>query len=130
MAVDYEEGRRLLAAHRTADARLRRWPSTVDVADEMRASTALSNWLFTHAEALLNPDPWRPIEEAPKDGTAILAVVDGEFEPGVPFDPDVVHWHPDYGWVNLNWGSEFSCEYQPTHWKPVPHFRELKGPGQ
>lgn len=65
--------------------------------------------------ALLNP--WRPIEEAPKDGTEILVyttdqsawyVVFWDDEPGCPSHPwqtpDGISYHRDV----------------PTHWLPLP----------
>lgn len=57
MAVDYEEGRRLLAEVNAA---------TVDEVTnniEYNAATQeLSRFMLAHAEALLNPDPWRPVD--------------------------------------------------------------------
>lgn len=59
MAVDYDEGRRLLAgAEKARTGTLGEWAD---------AERSLDKFLRTHAEALLNPDPWRGIEEAPKD---------------------------------------------------------------
>ena len=48
MAVDYDEGRRLLANFR-----------------EGRNREGFMLYLLHYAEALLNPDPWRPISKAP-----------------------------------------------------------------
>lgn len=142
MAVDYEEGRRLLAAHKAAEAKLRRWPSAVDVADEMRASTALSNWLYAHAEALLNPDPWRPIEEAPTDGKSVLLACDydrhGKQRVTLAWRDDqfdkseisgcwIEGWFYDY---QEDENTPMRVEFRPTHWKPLPTPPEKEGPGQ
>lgn len=137
MAVDYDEGRRLLAAHKATEAKLREWPSAVDVANEMRASTALSSWLYVQAEALLNPDPWRPIserEDKHKDGRKLDLWVrdyaDGGFRVpdckwGTPWSGAAPCWlelkpHPD---------ARHDWEWQPIDFVPT-HFREIKGPGQ
>lgn len=64
---------------------------------------------------------WQPIETAPMDGTPILCVVKGIYEPtGEPFHPDVAHWDGDE-WTGTN--CEVDNErntYQPTHWMPLP----------
>lgn len=86
------------------------------------------------AEALLNPDPWRPIEEAPKDGRRVDLWVkdyaDGWFRIpdckwSVPWPGADACWlenkpHPD---------ALHDWEWQPIDFEPT-HFRELKGPGQ
>lgn len=62
---------------------------------------------------------WQPIETAPKDGTAILAVIKG-FQPVVvEYDPDVGWWYggddvPDDDWYSMPF------QYEPTHWMPLP----------
>lgn len=61
-----------------------------------------------------NYDPWRPIEEAPKDGTDILAW-DGNHHEVLFFSQ---HGH---GWSNGN----PKVEYKPTHFTPLP-----KGPSE
>lgn len=62
-------------------------------------------------------DDWMPIESAPKDGTAILAMLpDSDM-------PAIIHFRGPK--ANVTWRiawdysplSEFS---QPTHWMPLP----------
>jgi hypothetical protein len=70
---------------------------------------------------------WRPISEAPKDGTQILTVVKG-------FTPTIA-WFDGKEWVNpfllisrLKWDvcqdemvSIDEDGYVPTHWMPLPN---------
>lgn len=124
MAVDYEEGRRLFeeARHEHSDWEAQ-WPLN-----------NLIEFLLTHAEALLNPDPWRPIEELPehkRTSRDLLLKVPKKSWPG-------------YRLVVGHWACDLSGEEQPPYkgWYcddgielmrslPEPtHFRELKGPGQ
>ena len=56
--------------------------------------------------------PWRPIEEAPKDGTWIMTYCPAL---SVASYPTVVFW--DDGWVPP--GNDLS-EVEPTHWMPLP----------
>lgn len=65
----------------------------------------------------MNPE-WLPIESAPRDGTFILAILQGESEPGVPYIPCVVSY-------NGSWEMADLCEscqgtYEPTHFMPLP----------
>lgn len=67
-------------------------------------------------------DGWLPIESAPKDGTSILAVVQGQHPArSVPYIPCVTYW--DEGWVTCETCdiAETDCDmaYQPTHWRPL-----------
>jgi hypothetical protein len=58
---------------------------------------------------------WRPIETAPKDGTAILAAVPG-WEHAL-----VVLWDTYQGvgrWLDA--GPEGYDTFHPTHWMPAP----------
>jgi Protein of unknown function (DUF551) len=60
---------------------------------------------------------WQPIETAPKDGTAILALVDGLHEnTGEPFIAAVAWYREGFWLVNEEGGDT----YQPTHWMPLP----------
>lgn len=73
------------------------------------------------------PDAWRNIITAPRDGTPVLiagGVVEydaaSSSEPW-PFDGvTIAHWDGD-NW-NVGYGSEYDGEYwhEPTHWMPVP----------
>ena len=125
MAVDYEEGRRLLKAFGDAEYK---WETATEGgtrhgAPELHACEAaearLAEFMLTHAEALLNPDPWRPIEEAiniqHKEGVkyALAHQIDPDWTCLADGPPDEEgRWYCD-GW-----------HVEPTH------FRELKGPGQ
>lgn len=63
---------------------------------------------------------WRPISEAPKDGTCILACR--------PFTiPDVLQWNhppklPEGKWVRRagGWGKSGTPHFEPTHFMPLP----------
>ncbi len=64
-------------------------------------------------------DEWKPIESAPKDGTAILAATwsedwGGQFMQIVDWDC----WHDTWGWAVTD-----GVLYQPqvfTHWQSLP----------
>jgi hypothetical protein len=69
--------------------------------------------------ALPQPDGWRPIEEAPRDGTPFLAIVDSGL------DVRRVSWGktshvPIYGFCLRDQGPEDSDLCSPTHWMPLP----------
>ena len=79
-----------------------------------------------HAAALLRaapaerePDGWRPIETAPKDGTAIIVGA-----PCAPSAVDVVQWCADCwfrGWLAGGHRSDcYGPSFEPTHWMPLP----------
>jgi len=65
--------------------------------------------------------PWKPIETAPTDGTAILC-----FDPtGYHIQVYVVCWDhylaehgDDSGWVEAS--GEYCHTWNPTHWMPLP----------
>ena len=64
---------------------------------------------------------WKPISEAPKDGTQILA---GRFSPTRNGHPNNIiridRWHNAKDDGYSGWGS-FNAEYWPaTHWMPLP----------
>lgn len=110
MAVDYDEGRRLLAAYEDAIAHRHG-------EDIKTASADLKAFFHANREALLNPDPWRPISEAtsdmPDNVKYILAHKD---------DPE---------WICLADGPPEDGRWYSDGWHVEPtHFRELKGPGQ
>jgi len=62
---------------------------------------------------------WRVIDEAPKDGTPILAWV-----PAYDFTPASAHrvvFAADTWWlIGLGTMKEFGSRIQPTHWMPLP----------
>lgn len=128
MAVDYEEGRRLLSYE-----------------NEFGRQELLA-WLFNNRHALLNPDPWRPISEAPTDGTKIVGRSEDNYDSEIVWfgsceslglsdreaeDIGEDSYFFESWWCNTVDGAvRLESEVAPTHWMPIPHFRELKGPGQ
>jgi hypothetical protein len=68
---------------------------------------------------------WQPIETAPKDGTRILAVVQG-------FRPAVAYWQNNRGVFDFIDAEDMPSpeawdeylrnepEWTPTHWMPLP----------
>ena len=71
---------------------------------------AIYPWLAGETEP-----QWRPIESAPRDGTAIL-VADDEG------DIDIVSYdkrYPSYPWTMKD-GLDAIANQAPTHWLPIP----------
>jgi hypothetical protein len=72
------------------------------------------------------PEQWRPIESAPKDGTRIIVVIRAS-EQGTS-DVDVVRWakpksHSEYCWVATDSDLSFAVIYddwEVSHWMPLP----------
>lgn len=62
---------------------------------------------------------WRPMEEAPRDGTAILASLDGSSDLS-----NVVRYH-DGGWV-VAW-DHYRLDSGPRCWMPLPEIGPLPG---
>ncbi len=57
------------------------------------------------------PEPWLPIETAPKDGTPVLVCLPDE-------NPYFVWWHdPTKQWVRTRITDPLKS---PTHWLPLP----------
>jgi hypothetical protein len=84
---------------------------------------ALAKWMMRHGigsqtdhERLVEIGDgleWKPIPEAPKDGTQIVLLVNGKATAG--------WWRYD-GW-NDGWcllGSSFVTSHRASHWKPLP----------
>ena len=57
--------------------------------------------------------PWRPMSSAPKDGTAILALLEG-----CAF-AHTIRWR-DEGWVKVWGGYYLNGAAAPRYWVPVP----------
>lgn len=80
---------------------------------------------------MTTPRPeWRPIEEAPKDGTKVLAICEPRHI-GPPSDGKsmgftymaVVWWRKakDPQWDQTRWKHALNDSYaEPTHWMPLP----------
>jgi hypothetical protein len=123
MAVDYDEGRRLLAAWKAEPERHLAHPYD------------LTRFLLSHAEALLNPDPWRGIEELPedwKDGRWIEAVVAKNNDERLHLSAGRVFVirHDGVTRSGFNMGWSVYPGYGGASDRTFSHFRELKGPGQ
>lgn len=70
--------------------------------------------LLTEHRALLSKREWRDISTAPKDGTYILAIMEG-FELST-----IVCWHNDMWRERTDVVYDNYAEYSPTHWMPLP----------
>ena len=85
-------------------------PAEISEEVEAEVSTALHKMVAD--ERRYAGSPWRPIETAPKDGTAILGWWAGECM--------IVDWCV----VVERWGSTHDGENmfkpEPTHWMPLP----------
>lgn len=140
MAVNYEEGRRLLAEVKQWEAR--KGTPEYDVESHSFAILRANSFVVTHAEALLNPDPWRPISEAPTDGKSVLLACDydrhGKQRVSLAWWDDqfdkseisgcwIEGWFYDY---QEDENTPMRVEFRPTHWKPLPTPPEKEGPGQ
>lgn len=136
--VDYEEGKRLLKgiveqkAHISTDPAIAYDGYEQGLLESRRE--LLSRFMLTHAEALLNPDPWRGIEELPeewKDGRWIEAVVAESADDGARLTPGRVFVirHDGVTQSGYNMGWSVYPGYGGAHDRTFSHFRELKGPG-
>lgn len=61
---------------------------------------------------------WRPIEEAPKDGTSIIAICADAYSP----TPGITWWQD--AWMKMMRPDKFvvswePIRWQPTHWMPL-----------
>ena len=74
---------------------------------------------FIMAEAfqggLAHAKQWRPIAEAPKDGTHILVI-----NATSPYPPTTVHWFHEGFHLSINRNGEHSEYWGATHWMPLP----------
>lgn len=102
-------------------------PATVSLADldalearigeefdgELHLSEAEVRRLIAWARAALSATPWRPVEEAPRDGAWVFG-----YWKGCPITayPCVMFWG-DGEWLSPAWTDFFP---NPTHWMPLP----------
>lgn len=129
MAVDYEEGRRLLASAK-AWSRANKASESYDAESHSWAVIQWENWISTNAEALLNPDPWRPISEADgqikRDEVIVDLWAEGNRYPEC--------WWSGKRWVSYIAGNsgDLPANYEAQLYEisNPTHFREIKGPGQ
>ena len=67
---------------------------------------------------------WRPIETAPKDGTAILAYSSKAVAEGKLVSSNgiaITNWRSDYAKYGfVGWNSFNEQFWPPTHWAPLP----------
>lgn len=73
------------------------------------------------------PDAWRPIETAPKDGTEIDIWVEWpEYDNGFGLVPAHGSRLPDAKWIDRDWKAgqyslhQYSAKPRATHWMPAP----------
>ena len=97
------------------------WPSHPSGVADMEAIAAAVNLLRTHGPALLAAlrlREWRPIADAPKDGSDILAsgVNFGQLDQGR--HTCLAYWN-DTCW-KASEGGEFTRHEHLTHWMPLP----------
>lgn len=122
---------------RISDERLAEFPRLMSEADRRREIGELSFRLGVTLGHLHNDDSaellhllrmlaslreqtrWRPMEEAPRDGTAILASLDGSSDLSA-----VVRYH-DGGWV-VAW-DHYRLDSGPRCWMPLPEIGPLPG---
>lgn len=87
--------------------------------------------LLARVRALEAEDEWRPIADAPKDGTSVLTW-DGEHQRLAHWDAraECGEWSDELldnvytgAWTDgtvVDWGMEESDRHQPTHFRPLP----------
>lgn len=104
---------------------------TLDNGSVVRPTFSVDAGIFREAlkeAGLVVEQDWQPIETAPKDGTWLLAIVEGWRRPeNKPFIPAVVMWAwcpktDKECWVapDNDWGTETELAALFTHWRPLP----------
>lgn len=96
--------------------------------NDLRAAVASVNFLRAHsaeiAGALRDAERWQTIESAPRDGSAILAIVRWMWSDKTPGEAQaVVHWHKAGFWacaIPMNYLQSLDEGVNPTHWRPLP----------
>ena len=96
--------------------------------DNAAAIAAAVNFLRAHsaeiAGALRDAERWQTIESAPRDGSAILAIVRWMWSDKTPGEAQaVVHWHKAGFWacaIPMNYLQSLDEGVNPTHWRPLP----------
>jgi hypothetical protein len=69
--------------------------------------------LYSYRDGVIVPMTWRPIEMAPKDGSAILSVMaDGAMR--------VVRYNEEISWWVTDETVDGNYDEPPTHWMPLP----------
>lgn len=78
--------------------------------------------ILREAEQALNPDPWRPIATAPKDGTLIDVVAEGQRCTDVRWgeSDDPQRNAGEKGWMALDDIVGWYSLRAVTHWMPRP----------
>lgn len=98
-----------------------------ELTDKLRSYNPTSGYSRVMREAadkideLWSSMEWRPIETAPKDGSSIMAVVDGKIT--------TAYWSAD-GWIWVLSVIPWICDaldgmVSPTHWMPLPNGPDL-----
>jgi hypothetical protein len=90
--------------------------SRADLAAEYETASALAQ-----AAAFIRAHAWRPIETAPRDGTAVLAF-DSQF---IDYGSGriCVAWFEGASWQGFPWKAQGA---HPTHWLPLPALPKSK----
>lgn len=91
------------------------WPSLSGQLPEKKHNLNLLN-------KNMNPtnNMWQSIDTAPKDGTYVLACIDGfYFTQSAAYAPNVVYWDGK-SWTNCDMECGSISAYEPTHWMPLP----------
>lgn len=106
---------------RITDERLRELATWEPGAKTSALSAQRAEWIAMARELadLREQTRWRPMEEAPRDGTAILASLDGSSDLSA-----VVRYH-DGGWV-VAW-DHYRLDSGPRCWMPLPEIGPLPG---
>ncbi len=63
---------------------------------------------------------WKPIETAPKDGSALLAYLPGQIDYVARVDVQIIHWSAWGGGVWETQAGAKLLKHQVTHWMPLP----------
>lgn len=117
----------LLAVLREAREALESVSLALPVTQWARTIDAIGNTLARIDTALSAPEPqrWRPIDEAPKDGTLLRlfaeSLIDEDFNPSGSAEG---HWCDDVGWQAALWndGADefYTAVIYPSHFMTLP----------
>lgn len=69
------------------------------------------------SDAHVNTSGWLPISQAPKDGTRIIALLEGK---RTDDDVMVVRWLDEDKDGEAGWWDDYGCTYDVSWWIPMP----------
>lgn len=106
-----------IAALELAEDVLSRFPFSTEIwPDGTHPNTGIERIRQALSRLRADGEGWRPIEEAPKDGTWFIAMQNGETYP--------CEWRveePDEGPPHEGWWDHFNSSFEePTHFRPLP----------